>query len=143
MEGTTEEQNTQPAETAAFSEAYNAVEEARKQTDVLAADIGRHLNSLRDGDNVCRTSETQAALSLADTETIMDTLLEGRDALLTLLVVLAKSGEPAAQSNDAKAKRVSEILDKMEADGEFDGLSEDDAAGERQLRGMQLRADME
>ena len=87
------------AEIAAFETAYVAFEEVRKQMDVLAADTGRHLNSLRDGDNVRRTGETQAALSLADIETIIDTLLEGRDALLVLLVLM-KSGEAEAQSNN-------------------------------------------
>ncbi len=72
--------------------AYEAVEVARKQTGVLAADIGRHLHSLRAGDNVHRTGETQAALSMVDIETIIDTLLEVRDALV---VVLIKSGEGA------------------------------------------------
>ena len=106
---------------------------------MLSADIERHLLSLREGIEI-RTGEMQATLSLEDIEKITDDLVKARDALLA---VLMKSGEAEAQSNDAKAKQVTEILDKMEAGGEFDGLSEDDAAGERQLRGMQLRADME
>jgi len=73
------------AETAAFGAAWNAVEEARKQTDVLAADIGRHLTSLRAGDDVRRTSETQATLSLEDIMKIMGDLLKARDMLLVVL----------------------------------------------------------
>ncbi len=131
-------EGTPASETTAFVAAYEAVEIARKRTDVLAADIERHLLSLRQG-IVIRTGEMQATLSLEDIEKITDNLVNARDALVA---VLAKSGE-AEQSNDEKAKQVTEILDKMEADGEFDGLSEDDTAGERQLVGLRLRADME
>ena len=44
--------------------------------------------------------------------------------------------------NDEKARRVIEILDQMEAGGEFDGLSADEKATARQSMGMRLRADM-
>lgn len=56
-------------------------------------------------------------------------------------LVLAPRDE--AQSNDAKAKHVIKILDQMEAGGEFEGLSEDEKAVERQTLGMRLRADMD
>ena len=100
MVETTEEHNTQPAETAAFESAYEVVETARKQTDTLAADIGRHLHSLRAGDDVRRTGETQAALSTADIETIIDTLLEVRDALLAVLIGTGESRKGAVVPNE-------------------------------------------
>jgi len=135
----TEEHNTPPAETTAFIAARDAVQVAQYRIGVLSADIERHLLSLREGIEI-RTGEMQATLSIEDIEKITGDLVKARDALRA---VLMKSGEDEAQSNDAKAKRVIEILDQMEADGEFDGLSEDDTAGERQLLGMRLRADME
>ena len=81
-----------PAETAAFEMAYEAVETARKQTDVLAADIYRHHTSLRAGDGVHRTSEMQATLSLEGIEKITDDLIKARDALVAVLI---QSGEGA------------------------------------------------
>lgn len=86
VETTTEEHATPPAETAAFVIAYETVEIARKRTDVLAADIERHLNSLRAGDDVRRTSEMQATISLEAIETIHDDLLKARDALVAVLM---------------------------------------------------------
>lgn len=130
---------TPASETAAFEATQAAVQTAQYRIGVLAADIERHLLTLREG-IVIRTGEMQATLSLEDIETITDDLIKARDALVA---VLAKSGEAEVQSNDEKAKLVMEILDKMEADGEFDGLSEDDTAGERQLLGMRLRAEIE
>lgn len=132
-------EGTPASETAAFVAARDAVQVVQYRIGVLAADIERHLLSLRQG-IVIRTGEMQATLSLEDIEKVTDDLVKARDALVA---VLAKSREAEAQSNDEKAKQVMEILDKMEADGEFDGLSEDDTAGERQLLGMRLRADME
>jgi len=81
-----------PAETAAFEAADAAVNAARKRIDVLAADIGRHLHSLRAGDGVCRTSEMQATLSLEGIEKITDALVNARDALVAVLI---QSGEGA------------------------------------------------
>lgn len=49
----------------------------------------------------------------------------------------------AADTNGEKAKRVLEILDEVEAGGEFDGLSADEKEIARQSIGMRLRADME
>ena len=54
------------------------------------------------------------------------------------LSVLPDSGDEA-QSNDEKAKHIIEILNAMEAGGEFDGMSEDEKAVERQMLGMRLR----
>ncbi len=139
MEETTEKHATLSAETTAFEAARDAVQVAQYRVGVLSADIERHLLSLRQG-IVIRTGEMQATLSLEDIEKVTDDLVKARDALVA---VLAKSREDEAQSNDEKAKLVTEILDKMEADGEFDGLSEDNAAGERQLVGMRLRAEVE
>jgi len=40
------------------------------------------------------------------------------------------------------AKRVLQILEKMEKEGEFDGLTEEEKQVEKQMLGMRLRAEM-
>ena len=66
--------------------------------------------------------------------------LEKYMAELTEEIPLAEM--EAADANDEKAKRVIEILDQMEAGGEFDGLSADEKATARQTLGLRLRGDM-
>ncbi len=41
------------------------------------------------------------------------------------------------------AKKVTEILDKMEEGGQFRNLSDDEKEHERMMLGMRLRADMD
>lgn len=143
MVETTEKYNTPPgtlAEIAVFGAAQDAAQKAAYKVTVLNSEFENHLTSLRSGDGRCRTSVAQASISLEAIETVIDDLLKARAALL---VVLMKSGDAEAQANDAKAKRVTEILDQMGAGGEFEGLSEDEKLVERQMLGMRLRADME
>lgn len=73
------------AEIKAFEAVYAAVQEAQDQIGALSADIYRHLFSLGAGDNVRRTSEMQATLSLEETEKISHDLVEARDALRAVL----------------------------------------------------------
>lgn len=42
-----------------------------------------------------------------------------------------------------KSKRVVEILDQMEKEGEFDGLTDDEKEVQRQIIGMRMRSELE
>ena len=120
----------------AFVTAQEAVQKAQYRLVVVNSDLERHIQSLKDG-VVLRTDEMQVALSLDDILKITYNIRGVMDVLLS--VPRDSEAEGETQSNDETAKRVIEILNAMEAGGEFDGMSEDEKAVERQMLGMRLR----
>ncbi len=143
MQGKTETPDPTPpehdpnSEMALFTKAHDHINVAAYRINVLAADLERHLLSLNQNIRI-RGAGTQATLSVEDLGVILSEVQLARDVLLGVL----GSTDGAWDENDEKAKRVTGLLDELEAGGEFDGLSAEEVEAARRNIGLRLRADI-
>ena len=119
-----------------LEKADNALRATLSRLTVVSAEVYRRLLMVQMG-MLLEPSEMVTTDLIGDIE---EAILQSTVARDALLAVLMKTGE--LETNVDKAKRTIEALDRLEAEGRFDGLSDDEKELERQVLGMHIRAGM-